>query len=47
MKKSFFLSEEIYLCNNEYIRNGYSPIPKNSDIIFKESMIFGMLHTEV
>jgi hypothetical protein len=47
MKKSFFLSEEIYFCNQEFIRNGFLPLPKNSDVIFRESMIFGILHTDV
>lgn len=47
MKKSFFLSEEIYFCNHEFIRNGFTPLPKTTDIIFRESMIFGMLHTDV
>ena len=47
MKKSFFVSEEIYFCNYEYLKNGFLALPKGSDVIFNESMIFGMLHTEV
>ena len=47
MKKSFFLSEEIYFCNNEYIKNAISFLPKKSDVIFRESLIVGYLHTEV
>jgi len=47
MKKSFFLSEEIYFANHEYIKNGISLIPKQSDIIFRESFIFGFMHTEI
>lgn len=47
MKKSFYLSEEIYFANHEYIRNGISFIPKKSDIIFNKSVIMGFLHTDV
>jgi hypothetical protein len=34
MKKSFFLSEEIYFANNEYIKHGTSLLPKQNDAIF-------------
>ena len=47
MKKSFFLSEEIYFSNHEYIKNGISLLPKKSDVIYKEAVIMGFLHTTV
>ena len=47
MKKSFFLSEEIYFCNHEYIKNAISFLPKKSDVIFRESLIVGFLHSSV
>jgi hypothetical protein len=47
MKKSFFLSEEIYFANHEFIKNAISYIPKKSDVIFKEALIVGFLHTDV
>ena len=47
MKKSFFLSEEIYFSNHEYIKNGISLLPKKSDVIYQEAVIMGFLHTAV
>ncbi len=47
MKKSFFLSEEIYFANHEYIKNGVSLLPKGADVIFRESLIVGFLHSEI
>ena len=47
MKKSFFLSEEIYFSNHEYIKNGISFLPKKSDVIYREAVIVGFLHTAV
>jgi hypothetical protein len=47
MKKSFYLSEEIYFANQEYIKHGVSLLPKQADAIFHESIIFGFLHSEV
>ncbi len=45
MKKSFYLSEEIFFCNKEYIKNGILPLPKKSDVVFVDSVIIGILHT--
>ena len=47
MKKNFFLSEEIYFGNHDYIKNAMSLLPKSSDVIFRDSVIFGFLHTNV
>jgi len=47
MKKSFYLSEEIYFCNNEYIKHAVNPLPKQADVIFRESLIIGFMHTEI
>lgn len=47
MKKSFFLSEEIYFANHEYIKSGASLMPKQADVVFLESVIVGFMHTAV
>lgn len=47
MKKSFFLSEELYYANHEYIKNAFSFLPKKSDVIYREAVIIGFLHTDV
>ena len=47
MKKSFYISEEIYFANHEYVKAGVSLLPKQADVIFHESLIFGFLHSEV
>ena len=47
MKKSFFLSEEIYFANHEYIKHAVSLLPKAADVIFRESLVPGFLHAEV
>jgi hypothetical protein len=45
MKKSFFISEEIYFANHEYIKNAVSLLPKGADVIFRESLVIGFLHS--
>ena len=47
MKKSFFLSEEIYFANHEYIKHAVSLLPKAADVIFRESLVLGFLHAAV
>ncbi len=47
MKKSFFLAEEIYFANYQYIKAGVSLLPKQADVLFQEALIFGFLHSEV
>ena len=47
MKKSFYLSEEIYFANHEYVKSAVSLLPKQADVILHESLIFGFLHSEV
>ena len=47
MKKSFFLSEEIYWANHQYIKAGLDLLPAPADLLFRESLIVGMLHTHL
>lgn len=35
MKKSFYLSEEIYFANQEYVKNAVSLLPKQADVILR------------
>jgi hypothetical protein len=35
MKKSFFLAEEIYFANEQYIKAGVSLLPKQADVLFQ------------
>jgi hypothetical protein len=47
MKKNIWLTEDIYFCNREYIKNGISYRPNETDVILLEPYIYGLLHSDI
>lgn len=47
MKKNIWLAEEVYFCNKEYIKPGVSYSPHQTDVVFLEPLIFGVLHNDI
>jgi hypothetical protein len=47
MKKNIWLTEDIYFCNHEYIKNGISYRPNVKDVILLEPYIYGLLHSDI